>query len=81
VIATLFQVPIGVATTGYVDPIADSDSGMVQPHAYYAIWDGGDRSSGLIQGGSRERVASQAFYAESALRHLRCYLETRYGLA
>ena len=80
-IAALFQVQIGVATTGYVDPIPDPDSGMIQPHAYYAIWDGGDRSSGLMQGGDRERVACQAFYAESALHHLRHYLETRYGLA
>lgn len=77
-IASLFQVQIGLATTGYVDRALVPHSGIVQPHAFYAIWDGSDRASGLIQGGSRERVACQAFYAESALRHLRHYLETHY---
>jgi len=79
-ISELFKVQIGVATTGYAQPITGSDSSVLEPYAYYAIWDSGSRSSGLIKGEKRDRVACQEFYAETALRHLRVYMETRYGL-
>lgn len=79
-ITDLFQVDIGVATTGYVDSTQGLDATELPPHAYYAIWHGEHRSSGLIQGGSRHRVACQVFYATTALQKLRQYLEERYGL-
>ena len=79
-VTELFKVQIGVATTGYAESITGSDAAVLQPYAYYAIWDCEDRSSGMIQGGERDRVACQAFYAETALHHLLLYLEARYGL-
>ena len=78
-ITELFKVQIGVATTGYAEPITGTGSSLLDPYAYYAIWDSGDRSSGLIKGEARDRVACQELYAETALRQLRVYLETRYG--
>jgi nicotinamide-nucleotide amidase len=80
-VTELFNVQIGVATTGYAESIPGPDSSVLQPYAYYAIWDCGEMSSGLIQGGGRSRVACQMFYAETALQQLRLYLENRYGLA
>lgn len=80
-ITELFNVQIGVATTGYAESIPGSDSSALQPYAYYTIWDCEERSSGLIQGGGHSRVACQVFYAETALQQLRHYLENRYGLA
>ena len=79
-ITDLYNVQIGLATTGYAEPISDPDSSVLEPYAYYAIWDCGARSSGLIKGEARDRVTCQAFYAETALHYLRLYLETRYGL-
>jgi PncC family amidohydrolase len=79
-ITELYKVQIGVATTGYAEPITGQDPSVLEPYAYYAIWDSGDRSSGLIKGEARDRVACQEFYAETVLRHLRAYMETRYGL-
>lgn len=80
-IVELFNAQIGVATTGYAESQQAPNLTVLQPHAYYAIWDCGEKASGLIQGGERDRVACQAFYAETALLHLRLYLEARYGLA
>jgi PncC family amidohydrolase len=79
-VTELFNVQIGVATTGYAESIPGPDSSVLQPYAYYAIWDCGEKSSGLIQGGGRGRIACQVFYAETALQQLRFYLENRYGL-
>ena len=79
-ITELYEVQIGVATTGYAEPITGPDSSVLEPYAYYAIWDGETRSSGLIKGEAGDRVACQEFYAKTALRHLRVYMETRYGL-
>lgn len=79
-ITDLFRVQIGVATTGYAEPMQVSGA-LTQPYAYFSVWDGKERSSGLIRGGCRDRVACQKFYAEIALRQLRFYLESRYGLA
>jgi len=79
-ITELYKVQIGVATTGYAEPISGPDSSVLEPYAYYAIWDCEARSFGLIKGKTHGRVACQAFYAETALHYLRLYLETRYGL-
>jgi nicotinamide-nucleotide amidase len=76
-ITELFAVQIGIATTGYAEPMADTPT--MHPHAYYAIWDGTTMESGLIHSGAVDRVGSQSFYAETALNHLRLYLEQRYG--
>ena len=76
----LYEVQIGVATTGYAEPISGPDSSVLEPYAYYAIWDCGAKSSGLIKGEARDRVTCQSFYAETSLHYLRLYLETRYGL-
>ena len=80
-IAGLFHADIGVATTGYVGSSKGPHAIETPAHAYYAIWHGKHRSSGLMQGGDRDRVACQVFYAKTALQQLRHYLEQRYGLA
>jgi len=77
-ITELFKVQIGVAITGYAESITGSDEAVLKPYAYYAIWDSEERCSGMIQGGERDRVACQAFYAENALHQLLLYLQTRY---
>jgi nicotinamide-nucleotide amidase len=80
-VVELFNVQIGIATTGYAESLPGPGSLVLRPYAYYVIWDCGIQGSGLIQGGERGRIACQAFYAETALNKLRLYMEARYGLA
>jgi PncC family amidohydrolase len=80
-ITELFNVQIGIATTGYAESFLGPDSSKLQPYAYHSIWDCEEVSSGLIQGKGRGRITCQVFYAETALQQLRLYLEGRYGLA
>jgi nicotinamide mononucleotide (NMN) deamidase PncC len=75
-VTRLFDVQIGIATTGYAEPVSDIPG--IDPHAYYAIWDGEKMESGLIHSAGGPRVANQSLYAEKALNHLRIYLENRF---
>ena len=81
-VCELFGSDLGVATTGYAEPLAAD--GVAEPFAWWAIARRGARGkfslrSGRVECPGETRTDAQAFVADAAIAELVAYLRERRG--